>query len=200
MEGWESAHLLGDAGSVGIVHHPHFRVAPDADTRWYALYVRSKHEKAVVSSLKGKGYTVFSPSYRTKRQRVDRIAEIEVALFPGYVFCQFDSNKRLPILMTPGIVRVVGRGNRPEPVDDTEIASIRTLALSGRSVQPWTFLKSGQRICVRSGPLTGAQGIFLRLEGEYHLVVSITLLQRAVSVVIEKDAVAPLFFGEGRSF
>jgi transcription termination/antitermination protein NusG len=143
---------------------------------------------------------VFSPSYRTKRQRVDRIAEIDVALFPGYVFCQFDSNNRLPILMTPGIVRMVGRGNRPEPIDENEIASIRTLALSGRSVQPWPFLKSGQRIRLQSGPLVGAQGIFLRVKDEYHLVVSITLLQRAVSVVIEKDAVAPLFFGEGRSF
>jgi transcription antitermination factor NusG len=55
-----------------------------------------------------------------------------VPLFPGYVFCHFDSNKRLPILMTPGMVRIVGPGNRPEPVDDHEIASIRTIALSGR--------------------------------------------------------------------
>jgi transcription antitermination factor NusG len=175
----------------------HFRGEPDVGAnRWYALYVRSRHEKAVENGLRGKGYTAFSPSYRTKRKRVDRIAEIDEALFPGYVFCQFDSNKRLPILTTPGIVRVVGRGNRPEPVDDTEIASIRTVALSGRSVQPWPFLESGQRIRLQAGPLAGAEGIFLRVKDEYHLVVSITLLQRAVSVVIEKDAVAPLFFGE----
>jgi transcription antitermination factor NusG len=79
-------------------------------------------------------------------------------------------------------------------VDDTEIASIRTLALSGQPVQPWPFLRSGQRIRLQAGPLMGAEGIFLRVKDEYHLVVSITLLQRAVSVVIEKDAVAPLFF------
>lgn len=164
--------------------------------RWYALYVRSRHEKVVESGLRGKGYSAFSPFYRTKRKRVDRIAEIDVALFPGYVFCHFDSNKRLPILMTPGIVRIVGPGNRPEPVDDTEIASIRTVALSGRPVQPWPFLRSGQRIRLQAGPLMGAEGIFLRVKDEYHLVVSITLLQRAVSVVIEKDAVAPLFSGE----
>jgi hypothetical protein len=36
----------------------------------------------------------------------------------------------------------------------------------------------------------------LRVKDECHLVVSITLLQRAVSVVIENEAVAPLFFGE----
>jgi transcriptional antiterminator NusG len=172
-------------------------VGPDfGSDRWYALYVRSRHERAVENSLRGKGYSVFSPSYRTKRKRVDRITEIEVALFPGYVFCQFDPNKRLPILMTPGVVDVVGRGNRPEPVDDAEIASIRTVALAGGSVQPWPFLKFGQRIRLQSGPLTGAEGIFLRIQDEYHLIVSVSLLQRAVSVVIENDAAVPLFSSE----
>jgi transcription antitermination factor NusG len=161
--------------------------------RWYALYVRSRHEKTVESSLRGKGYSAFSPFYRTKRKRVDRITEIEVALFPGYVFCQFDSKKRLPILMTPGVVGVVGRGNRPDPVDETEIASIRTVALAGRPVQPWPFLRLGQRVRLQSGPLTGVEGIFLSVKDECHLILSITLLQRAVSVVIANDAVAPLF-------
>jgi len=118
-----------------------------------------------------------------------------VALFPGYDFCHFDSNQRLPILVTPGIVGVVGLGNKPEPVDDSEIASIRTVAMSGRPVQPWPFLRSGQRIRLHSGPLMGAEGIFLRVKDEYHLVVSIMLLQRAISVVIETDAVAPMFSG-----
>ena len=178
----------------------HFRGEPDLDPhRWYALHVRSRHEKTVENSLRVKGYSVFSPSYRTKRKRVDRIAEIEVALFPGYVFCQFDTDKRLPILITPGVVGVVGRGNRPEPVDDTEIASIRTVSLAGRPVQPWPFLRGGQRIRLQAGPLAGAEGIFLRVKDEYHLVVSISLLQRSVSVVIEREAVAPLFFGERKT-
>jgi transcription antitermination factor NusG len=176
---------------------PGLECDPDAgEGRWYALYVRSRHEKVVETGLRGKGYPAFSPFYRTRRERVDRAAEIEVPLFPGYVFCHFDANKRLPILMTPGIVGVVGPGNRPEPVEDHEIASVRTIALSGRPVQPWPFLRSGQRIRVQAGPLRGAVGIFLKVRDEYHLVVSLYLLQRAVSVVIEKDAVAPLFTSE----
>ena len=58
------------------------------------------------------------------------------------------------------------------------------------------LFESGQRIRLQAGPLMGAEGIFLRVKDEYHLVVSITLLQRAVSVVVEKDSVAPLFLGE----
>ena len=197
MEGWSEKACPPAQVDLETAALRRFGVEPDiGPDRWYALYVRSRHEKTVENSLRGKGYSVFSPSYRTKRKRVDRIAEIEVALFPGYVFCQFDSNKRLPILMTPGVVGVVRRGNRAEPVDDTEIASIRTVALAGRPVQPWPFLRLGQRIRLQAGPLAGAEGIFLRVKDEYHLVVSITLLQRAVSVVIEKDAVAPLFFGD----
>jgi transcription termination/antitermination protein NusG len=195
VEGWEKACLADDIGLAGVGLH----LGCDADagtSRWYALYVRSRHEKVVESGLKGKGYPAFSPFYRTKRRRVDRIVEIDVPLFPGYVFCHFDSNRRLPILTTPGLVGVVGPGNRPQPVEDHEIASLRTIALSGRPVQPWPFLKSGQRIRLQAGPLTGAEGIFLRVKDEYHLVVSITLLQRAVSVVVDKDSVAPLFLGE----
>jgi transcriptional antiterminator NusG len=198
LGGLEKTCLRDDIRPVGAAFP--FGLDPDVSlSRWYALYVRSRHEKVVESGLKGKGYSAFSPFYRVKHKRVDRIVEIDVPLFPGYVFCLFDSNKRLPILMTPGIVGVVGPGNRPEPVNDTEIASIRAVALSGRPVQPWPFLRTGQRIRLQSGPLVGAEGIFLRVKDEYHLVVSITLLQRAVSVVIERDSVAPLFWGDCRS-
>jgi hypothetical protein len=52
---------------------------------------------------------------------------------------------------------------------------------------------------MQSGPLTGIEGIFLRVQDEYHLIVSVTLLQRAVSVVIEKDSVSPVFSGESHA-
>jgi transcription antitermination factor NusG len=176
---------------------PELFTEPGCDTeaglrRWYALYVRSRHERVVESALKGKGYTAFSPFFRTKRKRVDRTAEIEIPLFPGYVFCHFNPNKRLPILTTPGIVEIVP-ANKPHPVDDTEISSIRTLTLSGLPVQPWPFLTSGQRIRLHAGPLMGAEGIFLRVKDAYHLVVSVSLLRRAVSVVVEHGAVEPVF-------
>lgn len=196
MDAWSEKACLPGRVDPESASRYHFGVDTAAADRWYAVFVRSRHEKTVERSLKSKHYNVFSPSYRTRRKRVDRIAEIEVPLFPGYVFCQFDPTKRLPILSTPGVVRVVGRGNRPEPVDDTEIDSIRTVALAGRSVQPWPFLRLGQRVRMQSGPLTGIEGIFLRVQDEDHLVISVTLLQRAVSVVIERDSVWPVFSGD----
>jgi len=194
MGALEKVFLAHNLGVLGSSIHP--GCDPDAkSTRWYALYVRSKHERVVENALRGKGYPAFSPFYRIKRKRIDRTAEVDVPLFTGYVFCRFDAKNRLPILVTPGIVEIVP-GNRPEPVDEIEIASIRTLALSGLPVQPWPFLQSGQRIRVQHGPLCGAEGTFVRVKNEYQLIVSVALLQRAVSVVVEKGAVQPLFVDE----
>ena len=161
--------------------------------RWYAVYVRSRHEKVVETTLKGKGYSAFSPIYRTCRKRSDRTTQIDVPLFPGYVFCQFDSTRRLPILTTPGVVFVVSAGETPQPVANSEIESLQTIAASGRPVQPWPFLKEGQRVRIHAGPLSGALGALLRTKNDARLVVSVTLLQRSVAVEIDQDLVSPVF-------
>lgn len=193
MGGLQDTVLTHNFGQPGLCTESRCeRDAGAESSLWYALYVRSHHEKVVESALKGKGYAAFSPFYRTKRRRVDRTVEIDIPLFPGYVFCRFNASQRLPILITPGIVEIVP-ANKPHPVDDSEISSIRTLALSGLPVQPWPFLASGQRMRLNAGPLMGAEGIFLRVKDAYQLVVSVSLLQRAVSVVVENEAVEPIF-------
>ena len=120
---------------------------------WYALYVRSRHERVTEQCLRGKGYAAFSPSYRTLRKRADRTRQLDVPLFPGYVFCQFDVARRLPILTTPGVIFVVGAAHVPEPVEAAEIRAIQIIAGTGRPVQPWPFLRAGQRVRVEAGPL-----------------------------------------------
>src|SRR5579863_4170499 len=95
----------------------HVPAALVEDEQWFAIYVRSHFERAVEECLKGKGYQAFSPFYKTIRRRSGRTKVLDVPLFSGYVFCCFNPHKRLPILTTPGIVNIVGRGNAPEPVN-----------------------------------------------------------------------------------
>lgn len=171
--------------------------APDAagvdpSRAWYAVYTRARHERTVQLSIAGKGYPVFLPSYRVCRRRANRSIDRDLPLFPSYVFCQFDPLVRLPILQTPGVVFVVGRGCGPQPVDDTEIAVIRRIVNSGVALLPWAFLEGARRIRVRAGPLTGVEGRFLRVKNQQFLVASITLLQRSVIAEIEQDQVEPI--------
>jgi transcription antitermination factor NusG len=93
----------------------------------------------------------------------------------------------------PGVVNIVGAGNIPEPVDLSEIRSVQTIAESGQPVQPWPFLPEGQKIRIEAGPLSGTEGTLLRVKNQLRLVVSITLLQRSMSVEIDQELVRPLF-------
>src|SRR5271157_5027662 len=71
---------------------------------WYAIRVRSKFENAASVVLNGKGYEAFLPTYRSRRSWSDRVKELDLPLFPGYLFCRFDVRDRLlPILTTPGV-------------------------------------------------------------------------------------------------
>jgi transcription antitermination factor NusG len=160
---------------------------------WFAIYVRPHFERTVEQCLKGKGYHAFSPFYQAVRKQSGRTKVLELALFPGYVFCFFNPLKRLPILTTLGIVNVVGSRNIPEPIDLAEIHSIQTVAASGQPVTPWPFLQQGQKIRIEAGPLSGTEGTLLRVKNEFKLIVSVTLLQRSMAVEIDQEVVRPLF-------
>jgi len=117
--------------------------------------------------------------------------EIEHPLFPSYVFCRFDVNKRLPILVTPGVMLIVGMGRTPLPVEDSEIAALQSIVNSGLQVECWPFLKLGQSVRIDRGVLEGVEGILVAVKKHYRLVVSVTLLQRSVAVEVDHDWVTP---------
>lgn len=162
---------------------------------WFALQVRRRYENTVATLLRGKGYEPLLPLYKSRRRWSDRIKELELPLFPGYLFCRFNPLQRLPLLITPGVVQVVGVGKTPVPIDEAEMAAIETAVRSGMTSQPWPFLKVGQKVRVEYGPLWGHEGILVEWRGRRRIVLSVTLLQRAVAVELESVDVRPISAG-----
>lgn len=165
-----------------------------ADERqpWFALRVRSKHERVAALHLHNQGYQEFCPAYKSESQWSDRKKTVERFLFPGYVFCRFNPDDRLPILMMPGVVNVVGFGNQPAPIPDDEIERVCTMIRAGLLVTPWPFLNVGQAVLVERGPLAGVEGILVEIKKTFRLVVSVHLLQRSVSTEVDRSWVRPL--------
>src|SRR5262249_7755869 len=108
-----------------------------------------------------------------------------------YVFARFDPKSRLPILMTAGVVHIVGIGKTPEPITEAEMRNIRRIVASQVAAEPWPFTRIGQRITMRRGSLEGVEGLLLQIKNRNRLVVSITMLQRSVAVEIDDDWVRP---------
>jgi transcription antitermination factor NusG len=167
---------------------------PD-NQRWFALQVRTRWEGSTAVLLSGKGYQTFLPTYKTRKRWKGRVREVDSALFPGYVFCNFDAQKRLPILVTPGVISVVGQGRIPLPVDDGEMAAIQTIVSSGFRAEPWPYLELGQRIRIEQDVLQGLEGILINFKGNHRIVVSVvsvSLLRRSVALEIDRSCVKPV--------
>ncbi len=161
--------------------------------RWYALQVRTRWESSTATLLSGKGYQTFFPTYTTeKRWRPGMSKGTSAPLFPGYVFCQFDPQMRLPILVTPGVIAVVGRGRVPVPVEDSEIDAIQMVVSSGFQTEPWPYLEVGRQVRIRYGALSGLVGILTSFRGTNRIVVSVSLLCRSVALEIDRSSVCPM--------
>jgi transcription antitermination factor NusG len=160
--------------------------------RWYALQVRSRWESSTSTLLSGKGYQTFLPTFKTEKRWRGGRREVAAPLFPGYVFCQFDALNRLPVLVTPGVLSVVGRGRIPVPVEDSEIDAVHRVVSSGLRAEPWPYLEIGQQIRIQEGALSGLEGILISLRGSRRIVVSVSLLCRSVSLEIDRCAVCPI--------
>jgi transcription antitermination factor NusG len=162
----------------------------EAQGSWFALSVTVRHEKLVSDLLRNKGFETFLPLHRRRHQYGRRFREFEVPLFPGYLFCHTNPTRRLPIMTTPGVIRIVGAGRTPIAVDDTEITSLKKAVEAGVALAPHHFWKSGQIGRISTGPLAGVEGVVVKSKQSMRLILCVTLLQRAVMLEIDASCVA----------
>src|SRR6202167_6505685 len=95
--------------------------ADAGSARCYALYTSSRREKRVADQIEHRGISCFLPLYRSMRRWKDRRKELELALFPGYVFVRLAPEDRLRVLQLPSAVRLVSFNGRPLPLPDAEM-------------------------------------------------------------------------------
>src|SRR6266849_8051800 len=160
--------------------------------KWYALQLRTRWESSTATLLAGKGYQTFLPTYKTSKRVRGKSCEADSPLFPGYLFCRFDAHRRLLVLLTPGVINVVGRGRIPIPVEDSEIEAIQKVVSTGLQTEPWPYLEVGQSVRIEDGALCGVQGILIGFKGGRGIVVSVSLLRRSVAVEIDRSVVCAI--------
>jgi len=158
---------------------------------WFAILARSGREKYATMLLENGGFECFLPISKSTRKWSDRMKDIDVPLFPGYLFCRMNPNDRLPVLTTPGVMQIAGIGKMPIPVDEHEIEAVRQIERSGLAATPWPYLRVGNIARIEEGPLRGVAGIVVKIKSALKLVLSIELLQRSIAVEIDRNWISP---------
>jgi len=161
--------------------------------RWFALYTRSRHEKFVDSELGKRKIETFLPLRRIIRHWSDRKKVVEDPLFKGYLFVRIPWKERWSVLNTTGAVCFVGpKGSFPTEVSQRELWTIRRFIEEEIQVDPFPYLKEGERVYVRSGLFKGAEGFIARKDKQCRLVISLDLMMQSISIQIDQACVEPI--------
>jgi transcriptional antiterminator NusG len=155
------------------------------DFRWYAARTQPRHEKKILEHLTYREVESFLPIYlAARRWNNGTKANVELPLYPGYLFVRTSLQRRIPILSVPGLIGLVGCGGCPSPIADQDIELLAT-GIVQLKPEPHPYVKIGDLVRVRSGPLAGREGFLVRKKENSRFVLSMDLLMQAVSVEID---------------
>lgn len=161
--------------------------------RWFALYTASRHEKRVAQHLSQREIEFYLPLYKTTRKWSDgsRVT-LDLPLFPGYLFIHIQRSERSRVLDVPGALSVVGgTGGEPAWLPDATIDALRS-GLETRPAQPHPILTVGQRARIRSGALTGFEGVVVRNKNSFRVVLTVEYIMQSYAVEVALEDLEPL--------
>ena len=152
---------------------------------WYALYTNARHEKVVARQLQERRVETFLPLYRTWNRWKDRRKQVELALFPSYVFVRIEEEQKLTVLKVSGAVSVVSFNGKMAALPQREIDALRNALENDVHAEPCPYLQVGKKVRVKAGPMAGAEGILSRKKDKCRVVISVDVLMRSVSVEVD---------------
>ena len=161
--------------------------------KWYAIYVKSRHEKSVHAELQQKGIESSLPLTIVTREWSDRRKKVEVPLFRGYVFVKIDiKNEKLPVLTTSGVVKFVTFNSTTVPIPEDQMYWLQQMIASGLLLSQEQDFPIGTEIDVMFGPLKGLRGRVKKKHSETRLVVWFDAIMQGVSVEIDPTWLTPV--------
>jgi transcription antitermination factor NusG len=160
--------------------------AEHTEERWYAVATNPRHEKWVALQMRGYDIDHFLPLYKSVRRWKDRRKQLELPLFPGYLFVHIALRNRLQVLQIPGVIQLVGASGKPSALPEHEIGAVRQSLLQAQGIEPHPYLREGVRVRVSSGAMQGVEGILIRRKDEFRVVLSVPLIRSSFALEVDE--------------
>ncbi len=160
--------------------------------QWYALYVRSRAEKKVVTQLEDLGVEVFLPLITRIKQWSDRKKKVEEPLFKSYVFVHSTAKQHIPILNVYGVIKFVTFEHQAVVVPENQIIAIkRYIDDFDEKERELTNaeLQVGDMVRITNGPMQGLIGRLHSVKDKRQLIVYIEAVGQYLPVSISRAKV-----------
>jgi len=153
---------------------------------WFAIYTRARHEKKVYDKLIEKDIESFLPLTKQLRQWKDRRKWVEVPLFNSYIFLNIELKNKIYALQTDGVVRLVSFGGEPARIPDWEIDQLKRVIENTDTLKSEQYLKIGDYVEVKNGPLAGIRGYLREIRGEWRVAILVNGVHQSASFVVDQ--------------
>jgi len=164
--------------------------AADTARAWYVARVKSRREKALASFLFRRSIGYFLPLVKRRQSGGNRIRYSLVPVFPGYVFVYADIEERYNAFTSNHVSRMI-EVKDPETLL-RELNQIHRTLSAGQPIYPVEFVGVGRLVRVKYGPMKDVEGIVVRRDKKFRLVLNVTTIMQSVSVHIDADMVEPV--------
>ena len=159
---------------------------------WYALQTRPRHEKSVAAEISARSIEQFLPLHKCRnRWKNGVVADVELPLFPCYLFVRVPVRERIRVLQLPGVIGFAVNSAHPTALSNKDIEDLKALTLVCQA-EPHPFLKAGDRVRIISGPLADMEGILVRRKHELRVVLSLDFILRSVAVEVGEFDIEPI--------
>jgi transcription antitermination factor NusG len=162
--------------------------------QWFAAYTMSRHEKSIAAQCQRIGIQHFLPLYVLHKTWKNRVrVDVQLPLFPNYIFAQLLPGEQVPLLKLPGVLSMVGNTAGSLPIPAGEIEALRQFVRC-KAFLPHANVHSGDKVRINRGPLQGLTGVVLRRNNGLRFVVTLDSIKKSVAVDLdatEFDAFGP---------
>lgn len=171
--------------------------------QWYVVHTYSGHEAKVSTTLKqriesqkltDKVLDIIVPTQEKIEIKEGKKAQVKEKIFPGYLLIRMimDDASWLAVRTTPGITSFVGSANRPTPLPDEEVETIKKFMAMEAPKFKTTF-SINEAIKITDGPFTDFLGSISEIdETKGKLKVMVSIFGRETPVELDFLQVAKL--------
>ena len=149
---------------------------PDDGRHWYVIHTYSGYENKVKQNLmhrietmemQDQIFRVIVPTEEEIEIKNGQRRTVHKKVFPGYVLVQMrmNDNSWYVVRNTPGVTSFVGHGNRPTPLEDSEVKAILK-QMEEEAPKVRVSYQVGQAIKITDGPFTDFEGIVDAIDHE----------------------------------
>ncbi|MGQ9550490.1 MAG: transcription termination/antitermination protein NusG [Roseiflexus sp.] len=148
----------------------------DDDRRWYVIHTYSGYENKVKQNLlhrietmemRDQIFNVIVPTEEEIEIKNGQRRTVQKKVFPGYVLVQMkmNDNSWYVVRNTPGVTSFVGHGNKPTPLEESEVKAIlRQMEQEAPKVK--VSYQVGQAVKITDGPFTDFEGVVDAIDHE----------------------------------